>query len=438
MKTIPRLFPDSEFKKNFLVLSFIMIAFLIARIIQGNFRLVDSDEYFATAELIKSGEYFSSTSDFVRGIYLTKRPFLYPLLLLFPGFLSDLFVVILQTILGLFNLFLVLKIFKSLNGKSYKWVTLLIILTPSIFINTHLILTETIVTTLILWLFILFSNELSSKSILYIQISLCCLIFLKPAFYIFTIVNILFFLIYFTKTKTFQFSIFIPFLLTISYIGFNQQRTGYAHFSSIQNTNLIDYNLYLFKMNRDGFEKADLWKENVYRNAEKYKNFKETSQYLDSVGKSEIKKNLVSYSIFHLKGAVRGIFDPGRFDLMSFQNEHDPSEGFMQLLNKTDFTSILKGLLNYKYKFVILLLIPIFVANVFKWLFICSYFWQKKRFFNFRNAYLILFFGYSILITGPVNSCRYMVPLQGIVIVIAVLGWESFRQKKSSTISEAF
>lgn len=412
-----------------------MVAFFMARISNGNFRLIDSDDYFYTAELIKSFNYFSSTTDFIEGVNLTKRSFLYPLLLLFPGFLNDYLIIILQTILSLFNLYLVLKIFRNLGGKSYKWITFLIFLSPSIFINTHLIMTETVVTTLILGLFLLFSNKLNARRILYIQLLICCLVFLKPAFYLFTIINIVFFLIYFIKTKTFQFSIFIPFLLTLTYIGFNQQRTGYAHFSSIQNINLIDYNLYLFKMNQQGVEKADLWKETVYKNAEEHKNFKEISEYLEEVGKSEIKKNLIPYSFFHLKCALRGMFDPGRFDLMTFSHEkQNPSEGFMQLLNKKDFGSILKGLFDYKYKIVIILLIPIFLANIFKWLFAFNYLWQKRNSLNFRNGYLILLFGYSILISGPVNSCRYMVPLQGIVIVIAVLGWEHFRQKKSSTI----
>lgn len=415
-----------------------MIAFLIARIIHGNFRLSDSDEYFATAELLRSGKYFGQTSNIIEAINLTKRPFLYPLLILFPGFLNELVIVLFQTILGVFNLFLVLKIFKNLGGKSYYLITILLFLTPSIFINTHLIITETFASTLMLLIFIQFQNKLDTRKIVYIQILLSLLLFLKPAFYLFTIVNLFFFLIYFIRTKTFQISVILPLLLTISYIGFNQHRTGFAHFSSIQNINLIDYNLYLFKMNQEGFDKAELWKNDVYEEAEKFKTFEEFSNYLDKRGKTEIKNNLISYTLFHTKGAIRGMFDPGRFDLMTFHEQQDASQGFMQLLNKQDFMSVLKGLLEYKYKIVILILIPIFLANIFKWFFAFAYLWKNKKLLNFRNAYLILIFGYSILITGPVNTCRYMIPLQGILIVIAVLSWENYRQKKAPRLSEAF
>ncbi|RRJ93594.1 hypothetical protein [Flavobacterium macacae] len=438
MKSIQNLFSNSKFKKNFLVLIFIMIAFLIARIVHGNFRLTDSNEYFATAELLKNGKYFGQTTDIIESINLTKRPFLYPLLILFLGFLNDLVIVLFQTILGIFNLFLVLQIFKNLGGKSYYLITILLFLTPSIFINTHLIMTETIASTVMLLIFRQFQNKLDNRKIVYIQILLCLLFFLKPAFYLFTIVNLLFFIFYFIRTKTFQISVFVPLLMSISYIGYNQHRTGFSHFSSIQNINLIDYNLYLFKMKQEGIDKAELWKKSVYEESEKFKTFEEYSSYLDKTGKSEIKNNLIPYAFFHVKGAIRGMFDPGRFDLITFHEQQDASQGFMQLLNKEDFMSVLKGLLEYKYKIVILILIPIFLTNIFKWFFALSYLWNNRKLWNFRNMYLILICGYSILISGPVNTCRYMVLLQGIVIIIAVLGWENFRQKKAPRLSEAF
>lgn len=410
----------------------------MARIIHGNFRLIDSDEYLATAELLKSGKYFSTTSNVYEAIDLTKRPFLYPLLLLFPGFLNDLIIILFQTILGFVNLFLILKIFKSLGGKSYYLISILLILTPSVFINTHLILTETVVSTIILLLFIQFQEKLTPKKILSIQLLLCLLVFLKPAFYLFTIINLIFFLAFFLRTKTFHIAIFLPLLVTFFYIGFNQHRTGYAHFSSIQNINLIDYNLYLYKMNTEGFEEAEVWKDSIYKEAEKLKTFEEISNFLDKTGKAEIKNNLFSYSIFHTKGALRGMFDPGRFDLMTFYEQQNASEGFMQLLNKEDFSAVLKGLLNYKFRIVILILIPIFIANISKWILASIYLWKNKKMLNFRNAYILLIFSYSILISGPVNTCRYMVPLQGILIVIAVLSWENLRQKKAPLESEAF
>lgn len=98
-----------------------MLFFLALRIIQGDFRLADSEDYFATAELLKSGEYFSSSTDFGMATLLTKRPFLYPILILFPGFSNDLVIVLLQTLLGFLNIYLTLELFKNWEENPSDW-----------------------------------------------------------------------------------------------------------------------------------------------------------------------------------------------------------------------------------------------------------------------------------------------------------------------------
>lgn len=57
----------------------------------------------------------------------------------------------------------------------------------------------------------------------------------------------------------------------------------------------------------------------------------------------------------------------------------------------------------------------------------------KKKRIDFAGTFLVIFMAYAILITGPVNASRYMMPLQGILIAYAVISWESYRAKKSST-----
>lgn len=411
-----------------------MIVFLVLRIIQGDFRLPDSDDYFATAELLKSGAYFSSTSDFNEATLLTKRPFLYPLLLLFPGFSNDLVIILLQTVLGFFNIYLILRLFQKLGGKSFGRLSIFILLTPSIFIYTHLIMTEVLAMTLFLLLALLLIHPLNKKNIIGIQFILTALIFLKPAFYLFSFVNLIFFIFYFVRTKMFSFSVLIPLLFTIGYMGFNKERTGYFHFSSMQNINLIDYNLYLFKAQKEGVETADKWKEATYNQAEKLPTFKEQSEFLALEGKKVIKENFVPYTTFHLYGAIRGAIDPGRFDLMTLIEKYDPNSGFLNMLSTAGLKKTITSFFEYKYFWIILILIPLFFVCLLKWGFILRHLWVKRKEINFRNSYLLIFISYAILIAGPVNVSRYMMPLQGILIVIAIISWENFRPKKSSTV----
>lgn len=424
---------DSEFRKHFLFLSFFMLFFLALRIIQGDFRLADSEDYFATAELLKSGEYFSSSTDFGMATLLTKRPFLYPILILFPGFSNDLVIVLLQTLLGFLNIYLTLELFKKLGGKSFRLVTALVLLTPSIFIYTHLVMTEALVMTLSLLMALQLTGKLDSKKTFRIQLILIALVFLKPAFYLFPIVSLLFFLFYFVRTKTFHFSVFLPLLLTIGYMSFNKERTGYFHFSSMQNINLIDYNLYLFKAQKEGVEVANQWRDSVYLQVEKLPTFEKQSEFLATEGKKAIQENLIPYSAFHLYGAVRGSIDPGRFDLMTLVEKYDANQGLLNMLSTAGLKKTISNFFEYKYFWIILILIPIFFATLFKWALLFRHLWQRKKQIDFAGTFLVIFIAYAILITGPVNASRYMMPLQGILIAYAVISWESYRAKKSST-----
>lgn len=410
-----------------------MLLFLGLRIMQGDFRLADSDDYFATAELLKNGDYFSTTTDFGKATLLTKRPFLYPLLILFPGFSNDLIVVLFQTLLGFFNIYLILKLFKRLGGKSFRLLTVFLLLTPSVFIYTHLIMTEALVMTLSLLMALQLTGSFDSKKLLNIQLLLIALVFLKPAFYLFSFVSLLFFLFYFVKTKTFRFSVFLPLLFTLAYMGFNKERTGYFHFSSMQNINLIDYNLYLFKAQKEGTEAANQWRDAIYLQVEKLPTFEKQSEFLATEGKKNIQENFISYSVFHFYGSVRGSIDPGRFDLMTLVEKYDPNQGFLNMLSTAGLKKTISNFFEYKYFWIVLILIPIFITTLFKWGLIFRYLWERRKRIDFSGSYLLIFISYAIMITGPVNASRYMMPLQGILIAYAVISWESFRTKKSST-----
>lgn len=415
-----------------------MLLFLALRIIHGDFRLPDSDDYFATAELLKKGDYFSTTTDYSKAILLTKRPFLYPLLILFPGFSNDLMIILLQTLLGFFNIYLTLHLFKKLVGKSFRLLAVMLLLTPSVFIYTHLVMTETLVMTLSLLIALQLTGGMDPKKILKIQLLLIALVFLKPAFYLFPFVNLLFFLFYFAKTKTFRFSIFLPLLFTIGYMGFNMERTGYFHFSSMQNINLIDYNLYLFKAQKEGTDTANQWRDGIYLQVEKLPTFEKQSEYMATEGKKTLQENLIPYSIFHFYGAVRGSIDPGRFDLMTLVEKYDPNQGFLNMLSTAGLKKTIISFFEYKYFWIVLILIPIFIVTLLKWGLIFRHLWKKKKAIDFSSTYLLIFISYAILITGPVNASRYMMPLQGILIAYAIISWESFRQKKAPLNSEAF
>ncbi|MFT4801952.1 MAG: hypothetical protein ACI93N_001727 [Flavobacteriaceae bacterium] len=406
----------------FYILITFFILFLLFRLISGNFYLADSYEYLDTAKRIQNLSFFNSNTSVP---FSTKRPFVYPLFLSIFYNLPVLVSIIFQTLIGIFTFFIILKILKKFNfeiKKSYLW---LFLFTPSIYIYTQLLVSEWAVmffVTLIFWVLI---QKWSSKNFAYIQILTILLSFTKPVFYPLIYLNFIFFGIYFIVNKKFSFWLFIPIIILQSYMTCNEVKTGYKHFSSIENINLINYNLYYFKSKTESEVKADLWLDSIYNSKFDNKNFKEQNTYLHDIAIKEIKQNFFQYSYYHLYTSLRGVFDPGRFDLMTFFKKEDGSQGLLETLNKN---KSIFNLLKNKYSFVFVLLIPVFLTILVKWYYLLKYLFLKKL--EFKTYYIIVLLASYILITGPVNASRYMMPFQGVIIIFSVLGMSINNDKK--------
>lgn len=415
-----------ELKKNekqaFYVIIIFYILFLLFRIFSNTFYLVDSYEYLDVAKKIYNLSFLSSKAP---DELTTKRPFIYPLFLsLFYG-LPILVTILFQTLIGVFSFYLLFKIIKKFEIHIKTKYILFFIFTPSIFIYTQLIMSEWLVMFFLILLFWLLIQKWSTKNFAFIQILTILLAFTKPIFYPIIYLNLVFFAIYFIKKKRFSFWLFIPLIALQSYMFFNKSETGYKHFSSIENINLINFNLYYFKCKTESEPKAKVWLDSVHNIADKKTNFAEKNIYLKNIAKNEIKQHLFKYSFYHFYTSIRGIFDPGRFDTMTFFKKEDGKQGFLQILNtKKPIMDLLKN----KFVFVYILLIPIFLINLIKWFYFFKYLLIKKL--DFKIYYIITVLVCYILISGPVNSSRYMMPFQAIIIVFAILGISSKKTTK--------
>ena len=397
-------------KKGYLIIVILYFIFLMFRIVSNNYFLADSYEYIQVAKQINN---FSLVD--------TKRPFVYPLFLSFFIQFKIVFILLIQTILGILTFYLLFKIAKLHAIQFQKKHIGLLIFTPSVFIYTQLIMSEWLVMLLLTLLFWFLSQKWTITNFAYIQIITVLLAFTKPIFYPFIYINFVFFVIYMAKNKVFSFWLFLPIICLQLYLNYNQKKTGYKHFSSIENINLIDYNVYYFKSSTQSKEQADVWIKSVYSN-EKYvgKNQKEQNSYLKETAQEEISNNFFSYSFYHFYTAIRGAFDPGRFDLMTFFKKEDGKQGFLVVLNSNQsIWSIFKN----KFVFVYVLLIPIFITICIKWFYFFRYLFFNK--WTLCVYYLLLLLVYYILVSGPVNCSRYMMPFQGILILFAILGMSS-------------
>ncbi len=356
----------------------------------------------------------NSVTDQNEADYQTRRPIGYPLFLALFAWLQPVGIVILQTILSLFNIPLMIAIKRKLNLQLSSRFYVFILSVPAVFVYTHLLMTEWMVTLLINLLFFQLLFPYEKKRFFYVQLITAGLILIKPVFYPLAYFNLLFFAIYFYRIQMFSMWIFLPVLVVQSVMLVNQSVMGYRHFSSIENFNLLEFNLKLYKRSSDGEQAATKWIEPIRDSLSRLDDNALKNQYAREQAFEELSSDITGYAIYHVKTAIRGLVDPGRYDLMTFGDLEDTGIGFMTVLNSDNkWQKVQEAFTSWSF----IIVTPLLILAIIKW----GFFFYRVNFrqWNWRVAYFFLFFGGYVLLTGPVNTARYMAPFQLIVILVA-------------------
>jgi len=369
--------------------------------------------------------FFIQSNDFMNAEAATKRPILYPIFLLVNSMVYIKVVIFIQTLFGILNTYMILKCIEKLKITIHNYIILIVLFTPSIFIYTQLIMSEWLVMTLVLVMTYTFLYEFTKKRFLLIQILTILLALTKPVFFPIIYFNFIYFAIFLYRKKIFSLYLFFPVIFLFSYLKINEYKTGYTHFSSIENINLIDYNLYYYKSFTESQEIADKWRNSVYEKGKQIPTYAARNRYYKETATEEIKSNLWSYSVYHFFTSIRGMIDPGRFDVMTFFKKEDGKQGFIEILNNN---KTMASFLNQQNLWIIVILIPIFIMQLLKFFCFCTFVYQNKSYlFSFR-FYPILILILYIFLTGPVNCSRLMMPLQGLMIIITLHQLNKFQR----------
>ncbi|WOD44901.1 hypothetical protein [Hwangdonia lutea] len=217
-------------------------------------------------------------------------------------------------------------------------------------------------------------------------------------------------------------------------MNWNYQRTGSFEFSSIQNINLKNYNLYYFHTNKYGEEYALKVKSEITEQASRKTTYAEQQNEIRKLSLSYIKQDWLSYVYMHIIGGIKMFIDPGRFDLYNFFEFKNTSEvGFLKHYNISGFS----GAINYfrTQPTLILILIPIVLLfNILK-LIGFTLFWKN----NYKTApkaywFMLLIIVYITALTGFIGASRFLVAVLPIYLLFAVLGFS--RKKKALLISQ--
>ncbi len=401
-----------------LVVVLLQLAFLGYQLVSQNYFLDDSEEYIRAADnLISDGMLYSGETDQMLdpALYTKRLPGYPAFLVLVRLFTTSMVpVVILQMLLSLASILLMLKIFSP--DKQGRGILLaLLVLFPAQYIYSNMVMTEILFQfVLMLAAFRLYRYIRTEKiGLLWLyQLLLIVAILIKPVMYLFIVPNVILFIVLYYKSRQrlVLISSFLPVIFVIILGGVNQQRTGYYHISSIQQINLVDYNLYYFLMNRDGKEVASAAKERIHAACGAHIEFKERSECLTDSVTTVIKEDLKGYALFHLKGMARFFIDPGRFDIYNFFGiEREHGKGFLYHLNEGG----LKGAWSYFISqpvLVVIALILIALVNLLR-LFGFLVFLFNRSFKPEFRLFLFFLVAFLAFATGPLGASRFMLPV---------------------------
>lgn len=427
-------------KAFWLILIALHLVFFSKQVFFHNSLIQDSDEYLFAAENLKNhGTLYAWNLNYTYNPdWLTKRPFFYPFVLLFFKLISfghqGLFfamVYLVQNLLSLFNIRLVLKMIEKKSLKiNYLHAILFLIFSVSQLVYANLIMSEIWLQTcftVMLYLMLFRNNDF--RKFLYLSLLIIAAMSIKPVMVAAILVFPLIYLL--TQFKRFKFQnlaiTLLPLLYFIAIGQINEKRTGYRHYSSISNINLLHYNTYVMLMYKYGTVKADSIIDGIKSRATLTGSYPSKQAYIAEQSTKQIKEHLSLYLMLHMRGIAFALIDPGRFDLTQFFNLVHRDNLLYETNKKGLFELAKKVFLNP----LGLVLIILMTFNVFRLITAIRFLFKHNHSWWFKLT-VILIPCYILALTGPIGTSRFFMPLVPIAFFIYLLTVS----KKADTNSE--
>ncbi len=217
----------------------------------------------------------------------------------------------------------------------------------------------------------------------------------------------------------------VPAVAAGLYMGWNWERTGYFHFSSIAQINLLHYNAAGVVRQLDGPAAEERWVAGVLRQANAQPTFAARQRVIRARAGAVLWAHPGVYAWQHVRGMAALLLDPGRFDIGQFLGlAAPPGGGLLAQAQKGGLAQALRrlplGLLS--------LLGVVALANVARLVLAGRGFWRLRRsapmlrYGRWVGAGLLL---YVALLTGPLGAARFLVPVWPLLLALALAGLQA-------------
>ena len=302
-----------------------------------------------------------------------------------------------------------------------------VLLFPAQIIYANAVMSEVLLQAVILalvaagWMF-----TKTGKTRYFVGIVACAVasLLLKPVFYPLTVVLAGVGLLVAWPRRQVQLAVWglVPLLVVGLYMRWNEQRTGYFHFSSIAEINLLHYNAAGVVRQAEGPAAEEKWVTSVLQEADAQPDFAARQRLIRTRAEAMLWAHPVMYAGQHAQGMVAMLLDPGRFDISQFGGIKPPADGGM--LAQVRANGLLRAVRSLPLGLLSVLGL-VLGANLVRLVLAARGFWRlgndepALRYGRWIAAALLF---YVALLTGPLGAARFLVPVWPLLLGLALAG----------------
>ena len=210
------------------------------------------------------------------------------------------------------------------------------------------------------------------------------------------------------------------------YMGWNEQRTGYFHFSSITEINLLQYNAAGVVRQVKGPAAEEKWVDAVLQEANAQPDFSARQRLIRVRAGAMLWAHPVVYAQQQMQGMAAFFLDPGRFDISQFFGLAPPVGG--GLLTQMRAGTWWRAVSSLPWLLLGWLAIGL-SANIGRLVLAARGFWQLRRsgpMLRYGRWVAVGLLLYVAVLTGPLGAARFLVPVWPLLLALTLVGlsWE--------------
>ncbi len=375
----------------------------------------------------------------------TIRPVGYPLIIWVLGGIEGrpVMLLVLQNLLSLLNIGVVLGWWVRLGRPKpshWPWAVLIILTFPAQFIYASAVMSEMLLQTAVVGMAaagLLFVKTRRTHYFAGVAVAMVLALLLKPVCYplaaVLAGVGVL--LAGWQRRVSLGVIGLVPVVVAGLYMGWNEQRTGYFHFSSITEINLLQYNAAGVVRQLEGPAAEEKWVDGVLNSANAQPNFRARQELIRARAGAVLWAHPVVYARQQAQGMAALVLDPGRFDISQLLGLAAPIGG--GLLAQTRAGTLWQALAKLPLALLGILGV-VLLANASRLVL------AIRGFRRLKNGAPMLHHGrwiavalllYVAVLTGPLGAARFLVPVWPLLLGLALVGLQWNEEPVSSNVA---